>query len=132
MPALTVAGELRTGVVMFDNLSNGMQALMAFLIVVSIIYLVLVFMYLAKPNVSGMLGSTSDPRRGIFGNQNQLLTVSGPVVHQDDYDRHKDMIAKERIPMGVTSPSIGFTRGASSALRTYRDGGDNGPQDTLY
>lgn len=133
MPAINNAnGNLYPGVVGFTNLSNGMQALMAFLIIVSIVYLFLVFTYFTKSETSAFTGATSNPARSVFGNNNQNLTISGPVPHQDDYERHKAEIERERVPQGVTFPSKGWTQGATAGLRNFRSGGDNGPQDALY
>jgi hypothetical protein len=130
-PAINPANmELNREVVGFKNLKGSMQWLMGFLIAVSIIYVIIVFNYFTQP--SSMVGSVSVPARSIFGNANQLLTESGPVHHQDDYERHKAQIENERVPHGVTYPSKGWTQGASAALRVYREGGDNGPQQASY
>lgn len=121
--------------VSYDDLSGGLKFTIGLVIVLLILTLAWSIALYYKDETSGFLNpSISEPRRAttMGGTAGLKWSEGGPVVHQNDYEMHHEAIKAEKRPSGVTIPGIAIQRGATLALRSARDGGDNGPQDFNY
>lgn len=116
----------------FSNYDGNMQFVfiseLAMLIAV-LILVVLIYRQMSS-GTSGMMGAVSDPRRQttMGGTGSLMLSESGPVWHQNDFEQHYEAMRAEKKPSGYTVPSIAVTRGATNPLRFAGQDGTGGPQ----